>query len=37
MEEIRIVNIYPLREHLVVRSNCSGNLSLKIDAGSFSL
>ena len=37
MEEIRIVNIYPLREHLVVRSNCSGHLSLKIDAGSFSL
>ena len=37
MEDIKIVNIYPLREHLVVRSNCSGNLSLKIDAGSFSL
>ncbi len=37
MEEIKIVNIYPLREHLVVRSNCNGHLSLKIDAGSFSL
>ena len=37
MEEIKIVNIYPLREHLVVRSNCSGNLSVKVDAASFSL
>jgi hypothetical protein len=37
VEDIKIVNIYPLREHLVVRSNCSGNLSVKIDAGSFSL
>ena len=37
MDDIKIVNIYPLREHLVVRSNCSGNLSVKIDAGNFSL
>jgi len=37
IENIRIVNMYPLRDHLVVRSNCSGNLSVKIDAGSFSL
>ncbi len=37
MEEIKIVNIYPLREYLIVRSNCSGNLSVKIDAGSLSL
>jgi hypothetical protein len=37
MDEIRIINIYPLREHLVVRSNCSGNLLVKVDAGSFSL
>lgn len=37
MEEIKIVNIYPLREHLVVRSNCNGNLSVKIDASGFSL
>jgi len=37
MDDIKIVGIYPLREHLVVRSNCSGNLSVKIDAGAFSL
>ena len=36
LDEIKIVNIYPLREHLVIRSNCSGTLSVKIDAGSFS-
>jgi hypothetical protein len=37
MDEIKIVNIYPLREHLVVRSSCSGYLSIKVDAASFNL
>jgi hypothetical protein len=32
MEEIKIVNIYPLREHLVIRSNCSGNLGIKVNS-----
>jgi hypothetical protein len=36
IDEIKIIRIYPLREHLVIRSNCSGNLSVKIDSGSFS-
>ena len=36
INDIRIVNIYPLRDHLVIRSNCSGILAVKIDAGSFS-
>jgi len=36
MDEIKIVNFYPLREHLIVRSNCSGSLSIKVDAASFS-
>jgi len=36
MDEIKIVNFYPLREHLIVRSNCSGSLSVKVDAASFS-
>lgn len=35
LEEIKIINIYPLREHLVVRSNCSGSLSIKVNAASF--
>jgi len=37
MDDIKIINVYPLREHLVVRSNCSGNLLVKIDSGYFSL
>jgi hypothetical protein len=37
MNSIKVVNIYPRREHLVIRSNCSGTLSITIDSGSFSL
>jgi hypothetical protein len=36
MEELKIANIYPLREHLVVRSNCSGSLAIKVDSINFS-
>ncbi len=36
MEEIKIVNIYPLREHLVIRSNCSGSLAIRVDSINFS-
>ena len=36
MDEIKILDLYPLREHLIVRSNCSGSLSVKVDAASFS-
>jgi hypothetical protein len=36
MDEIKIVDFYPLREHLIVRSNCSGSLSVKADSGNFS-
>ena len=36
MDEIKIVNFYPLREHLIVRSNCSGLLSVKVDSANFS-
>ena len=36
MDEIKILNFYPLREHLIIRSNCSGALSVKVDAASFS-
>jgi len=36
MDAIKIVNIYPLREHLIVRSNCSGSLSIKVDSANFS-
>jgi hypothetical protein len=36
MDEIKIVNFYPLREHLIVRSNCNGSLSIKVDSANFS-
>lgn len=36
MDEIKIVNFYPLREHLIIRSNCSGALSVKADSANFS-
>jgi hypothetical protein len=36
MDDIKIVKIYPLREHLVVRGNCSGSLSIRIDSIDFS-
>lgn len=35
-DEIKIVRIYPLRDHLVIRANCSGSLSLRIDSINFS-
>jgi len=36
MDEVKITRIYPLREHLVVRSNCTGDLSIRIDSINFS-
>jgi uncharacterized protein DUF4403 len=35
MDDLKIVKIYPLREHLVVRGNCSGSLSIRIDSINF--
>jgi hypothetical protein len=37
INEIKIVNIYPLREHLIIRSNCRGNLLVKVDSANISL
>ena len=36
MDDMKIVKIYPLREHLIVRGNCSGSLSIRIDSINFS-
>jgi len=36
LNDLRIAAIYPLRQYLVIRSNCSGDLSVKIDAANFS-
>jgi hypothetical protein len=36
IDQIRIADIYPLRDHLVVRSHCSGVLSVRADVAGFS-
>jgi hypothetical protein len=35
--DIRLVGIYPLSQHLVIRSNCNGTLSVKAEAAELSL
>jgi len=35
MNDLKIVRIYPLAEHLIIRSNASGNLALKVDTIDF--
>jgi len=37
INDIQLIGIYPMQQHLVIRSNCEGNLSVKVDSGSFSL
>ena len=37
IEDLRLIGIYPFLQHLVIRSNCSGYLSVKVDAINFSL
>jgi len=36
LNDVKIVSIYPLRQWLIIRSNCNGELSMKIDAAAFS-
>jgi len=36
VQGLKIANIYPLREHLIIRSNCTGSLAVKVDPISFS-
>ena len=36
IRDIDLVGIYPLSKHLVIRSNCSGDLSLKAESVNFS-
>ncbi len=36
IDELKIIRFYPLREHLIIRSNCSGSLSVKADVSNFS-
>lgn len=37
IRDIRLTGIYPMQQHLVIRSNCSGNLSVKVESVDFSL
>ncbi len=36
MNEIKLVGIYPKKDHLIIRSNCSGDLAIKVDSINFS-
>ena len=37
INDLKLVGIYPLLQHLVIRSNCSGDLSVKVESIQFSL
>lgn len=37
IDDIRLIGIYPTGQALVIRSNCAGNLSVKVDSIDFSL
>ena len=37
INDIRLIRMYPMQQHLVIRSNCEGNLQVKVDAGKLSL
>jgi hypothetical protein len=37
IEDISLIGIYPMQEHLVIRSNCTGILSVKVESIYFSL
>lgn len=37
IDDLKLIGIYPFLQHLVIRSNCTGNLSVKVDNINFSL
>jgi len=37
INDIKLVGIYPLKQFLIIRSNCTGDLSVKVDSINFSL
>lgn len=37
IKDIKLTGIFPLQKHLVIRSNCNGNLAVKVDSIDFSL
>jgi hypothetical protein len=37
ISDIRLIGIYPMQQYLVIRSNCTGDLSVKVESINFSL
>jgi hypothetical protein len=37
IEDIRLIKIYPFSQHLMIRSNCTGTLSVRVESVDFSL
>ncbi len=37
IDNIRLIRMYPMQQYMVIRSNCEGNLQVKVDAGKLSL
>lgn len=37
IKDIKIIGIYPMQQHLVIRSNCTGDLSVKVESVNISL
>jgi hypothetical protein len=37
INDIAIIGMYPMQQHLIIRSNCAGDLSVKVESINFSL
>lgn len=37
IKDIALIGIYPMQQHLIIRSNCAGDLSVKVESINFSL
>jgi len=37
IKDIKLIGIYPMQQHLIIRSNCSGDLSVKVETTNLSL
>lgn len=37
IKDIGLIGIYPMQQHLVIRSNCTGDLAVKVESINFSL
>jgi Domain of unknown function (DUF4403) len=37
IKDIKLISIYPMQQYLVIRSNCAGDLSVKVESVNFSL